>query len=174
MRRHTPFVLSLSKHERLSSSITQLESVLKMRLIRKRDASPHPSIPDGPDDQGMAPHSGLLSRPASAGAAPQMGIVADCECHSLRDPHGVSVADAAAGLPAVADRLWLLLALAAERAVGAAQYRPGQDGASADGTRAPAQCRHYRQSECQDLRRWGSTRGGCVQANQWPQAPHCR
>src|SRR5262245_55860661 len=138
MRRHTPFVLSLSKHERLSSSITQLESVLKMRLIRKRDAYPHPSVPDGPDDQGMAPHSGLLSRHASAGSAPQMGIVADCECDSLCDPHGVSVADAAAGLPAVADRLWLLRAMAAAPDVGPAQSRPGQDGRSAGRTRGPA------------------------------------
>jgi transposase len=44
------------------------------------------------------------------------------------------VADAAAGFPAVADRLWLLLALTAERAVGTAHYRTGQDGAAAGGT----------------------------------------
>jgi len=129
-----------------------------MGLIKKRDDYPPPSVSDGFDDKGMAPHSGLLSRRASTGPTPQMGAVADCECAALRDPHGVSVADAAAGLPAVADRLWVLLAVDAERAVGAAQYRAGQDGAATGGAPAPTQCRDYRQPECQDLRR-GEARG---------------
>jgi hypothetical protein len=108
-----------------------LESVLKMGLLSKRDDYPPPSVPDGPDDQGMAPPRGLLSPCPRARAPSQVGAVADCECYSLRDPHGVSVADVAARLSALADRLWLLLALAAERAVGTAQDTPGQNRAAA-------------------------------------------
>src|SRR5258705_12781626 len=61
-----------------------LESVLKMRLIRQRDDYPYPSVPDGPDDKGMATYSRLLSGRTIAGPPPQMGAVADCERSTLR------------------------------------------------------------------------------------------
>src|SRR5713101_1804769 len=109
----------------------------------------------------MATTDGLLSNRPFAGASPQMGDVADPQCDSLRDPHGLSVAHAAPGFPTLADRVRLLLALDAERAVGTDQYRARQDCPATGWTQPPAQCRHYRQPERQDFGRGRSAGCGC-------------
>ena len=142
-----------------------LESVLKKGWVSLRDEYAHANIPDGPDNEGMGTTDEFLSPCLSPGPPAQMGTVADSQCDSLCHPHGLSVAHVAAGLSAVADRVWLLLAVDAERAVGTAQHRAGEDRAAASGTQSPAQCGHYRQSECEDLRRRRSPRRGCPQAD---------
>src|SRR5512146_2150880 len=90
---------------------------------------------------------------AETRTSPQVGAMADHQCHPLCDTHGMPMAHVAQGPAAVADRLWLLLALDEERTLDRNQCGVGASGAPATRPQVATERRHHRQSECQDLGR---------------------
>src|SRR5262245_3075648 len=95
----------------------------------------------------------LLSPRISPRPPTQMGTVADSQCDSLCNAHRVSVAHVAVQLSAVGNGVRVFLALDTEWVVGATQHGAGADRTTTSGAQSAAQCRNYRQSERENLRR---------------------
>ena len=76
----------------------------------------------------MATDYGILSD-LQAGPTAQMGNVANPECDLLCEPYRWPMADAAGGFSALANGVWLLLALETEWSVGSDQCSLGETSA---------------------------------------------
>jgi WD40 repeat protein len=92
-----------------------------------------PNLPDRCEVYRMAADSGILSN-LHAGPSPQMGSVANSQRYPVRDAHRVPMAHVADQLSALANGIWLFLALEPRRAVGASEWGLGETGAQESGT----------------------------------------
>ena len=114
----------------------------------------------------------LLPGPSPTGRPRTCDLAPNPQRYFLRPPSRRGLAPVAPGLRSLIHGLRLFPAVVPSRRLGPEQHRPAGVGASAGRSPGPAQRRHPRQAERQNIRSGVCQQHRCAQADRRRQAPH--